>query len=60
MPDEFVRHRVLALVGDLALAGSPLLARVSSVRPSHEMTFRLVDALLAATGARQVADFSQS
>ncbi|WP_322042811.1 UDP-3-O-acyl N-acetylglycosamine deacetylase [Paraburkholderia sp. J67] len=47
MPDEFVRHRVLDLVGDLALAGAPLLARVSAFRPSHEMNWRLLSALLA-------------
>ncbi|WP_296657804.1 UDP-3-O-acyl N-acetylglycosamine deacetylase [Paraburkholderia sp.] len=47
LPDEFVRHRVLDLVGDLALAGAPLLGRVSAQRPSHEMNFRLLAALLA-------------
>lgn len=47
LPDEFVRHRVLDLVGDLALAGAPLLARVSALRPSHEMNWRLLSALLA-------------
>ncbi|TCW78819.1 UDP-3-O-[3-hydroxymyristoyl] N-acetylglucosamine deacetylase [Burkholderia sp. SRS-46] len=58
LPDEFVRHRVLDLVGDLALAGAPLLARVSAVRPSHEMNFRLVDALLADAGAWEWAGFT--
>lgn len=47
MQDEFVRHRVLDLVGDLALAGAPLLGRVSALRPSHEMNYRLLSALLA-------------
>jgi UDP-3-O-[3-hydroxymyristoyl] N-acetylglucosamine deacetylase len=47
LPDEFVRHRVLDLVGDLALAGAPLLGRVSALRPSHEMNYRLLTALLA-------------
>lgn len=51
LPDEFVRHRVLDLVGDLALAGAPLLASVTALRPSHEMNFRLVDALLSRPGA---------
>jgi UDP-3-O-[3-hydroxymyristoyl] N-acetylglucosamine deacetylase len=51
LPEEFVRHRVLDLVGDLALAGAPLLARVSALRPSHEMNFRLIDALLTDTDA---------
>ncbi|WP_430233558.1 UDP-3-O-acyl N-acetylglycosamine deacetylase [Paraburkholderia tropica] len=51
LPDEFVRHRVLDLVGDLALAGAPLLARVSALRPSHEMNWRLLSALLAKSDA---------
>ncbi|MGK8205118.1 UDP-3-O-acyl N-acetylglycosamine deacetylase [Burkholderia cenocepacia] len=58
LPDEFVRHRVLDLVGDLALVGAPLLARVSALRPSHEMNFRLVEALLADKSAWQWIEFT--
>ncbi|MHA7681441.1 UDP-3-O-acyl N-acetylglycosamine deacetylase [Cupriavidus sp. PET2-C1] len=47
LPEEFVRHRVLDLIGDLALLGAPLLARVTALRPSHEMNYRLCSALLA-------------
>ncbi|TCF97045.1 UDP-3-O-[3-hydroxymyristoyl] N-acetylglucosamine deacetylase [Paraburkholderia strydomiana] len=50
-PDEFVRHRVLDLVGDLALAGAPLLGHVSARRPTHEMNYRLLAALLRTPGA---------
>ncbi|RQH10156.1 UDP-3-O-acyl N-acetylglycosamine deacetylase [Paraburkholderia dinghuensis] len=50
-PDEFVRHRVLDLVGDLALAGAPLLGHVTARRPTHEMNYRLLSALLATPGA---------
>ncbi|WP_044044345.1 UDP-3-O-acyl N-acetylglycosamine deacetylase [Caballeronia insecticola] len=50
-PDEFVRHRVLDLVGDLALAGAPLLAHVTARRPTHEMNYRLLAALLGTQGA---------
>lgn len=50
-PDEFVRHRVLDLVGDLALAGGPLLAHVTALRPTHEMNYRLLAALLGTPGA---------
>ncbi|PYE16579.1 UDP-3-O-[3-hydroxymyristoyl] N-acetylglucosamine deacetylase [Paraburkholderia silvatlantica] len=56
LPDEFVRHRVLDLVGDLALAGAPLLGRVSALRPSHEMNYRLVAALLADRDAWEWAE----
>jgi UDP-3-O-[3-hydroxymyristoyl] glucosamine N-acyltransferase len=35
-PDEFVRHKVLDLLGDLFLLGRPLLGHVSAVRSGHE------------------------
>lgn len=60
LPDEFVRHRVLDLVGDLALAGAPLLGRVSALRPSHEMNYRLVAALLADRDAWEWAEFTNN
>jgi UDP-3-O-[3-hydroxymyristoyl] N-acetylglucosamine deacetylase/3-hydroxyacyl-[acyl-carrier-protein] dehydratase len=41
-PDEFVRHKAMDCVGDLALAGGRLLARVRAVRPSHRGTVLLV------------------
>jgi UDP-3-O-[3-hydroxymyristoyl] N-acetylglucosamine deacetylase len=46
-PDEFVRHKVLDLIGDLALLGLPLVARVSAVCAGHAMNFELVRALRA-------------
>jgi UDP-3-O-[3-hydroxymyristoyl] N-acetylglucosamine deacetylase/3-hydroxyacyl-[acyl-carrier-protein] dehydratase len=47
-PDEFVRHKVLDCVGDLALAGERLRARVVADRPSHRGTVLFVKAILAA------------
>ena len=41
-PDEFVRHKAMDCVGDLALAGGRLRARVRAVRPSHRGTVLLV------------------
>ena len=34
-PDEFVRHKILDIIGDLALVGRPLLGHVVAVRPGH-------------------------
>jgi len=34
-PDEFVRHKMLDLLGDLALLGRPLLGHVVAIKPSH-------------------------
>lgn len=41
-PDEFIRHKVLDCIGDLYLAGAPLLGRVTFVRGGHEMNRRLL------------------
>jgi UDP-3-O-[3-hydroxymyristoyl] N-acetylglucosamine deacetylase/3-hydroxyacyl-[acyl-carrier-protein] dehydratase len=46
-PDEFVRHKALDCVGDLALAGRRVRARVRAERPSHRGTVTFVRALLA-------------
>jgi len=34
-PDEMVRHKILDLIGDLSLIGSPLLAHIIAVRSGH-------------------------
>jgi UDP-3-O-[3-hydroxymyristoyl] N-acetylglucosamine deacetylase len=46
-PDEFVRHKLLDLVGDLALLGCDLRGRVVAWRSGHELHGRLVDAILS-------------
>lgn len=46
-PDEFVRHKALDCVGDLALAGARVRAHVRAERPSHSGTLRFVRELLA-------------
>jgi len=35
-PDEFVRHKILDLIGDLSLLGGPLLGHVTAVRSGHQ------------------------
>lgn len=45
--DEAVRHKMLDALGDLALAGAPLLGRYTGVRAGHAMTNRLLRALFA-------------
>jgi UDP-3-O-[3-hydroxymyristoyl] N-acetylglucosamine deacetylase/3-hydroxyacyl-[acyl-carrier-protein] dehydratase len=49
-PDEFVRHKALDCVGDLALAGGRVRARVVAERPSHRGTVLLLRAIIAAAG----------
>jgi UDP-3-O-[3-hydroxymyristoyl] N-acetylglucosamine deacetylase len=45
-PDEFVRHKVLDLVGDLALLGRPILGRIVADRAGHAMHTALVSRIL--------------
>jgi UDP-3-O-acyl N-acetylglucosamine deacetylase len=46
-PDEAVRHKVLDLIGDLALLGRPLQAFVVAVKSGHDLNARLVKEILA-------------
>ncbi len=41
-PDEFVRHKAMDCVGDLALAGARVRARIVATKPSHRGTVTLV------------------
>ena len=45
--DEFGRHKTLDLIGDLALVGLPLLARVQAHKAGHALHTQLVTRLLA-------------
>lgn len=57
LPDEFVRHKVLDAVGDLYLAGAPLLALFSAHKSGHAMNNRLLRELLADASAWEWATF---
>ncbi len=46
-PDEFVRHKLLDVVGDLALAGAPIAARFRGHRTGHALNNELLRALMA-------------
>lgn len=50
-PDEFVRHKVLDLIGDLALLGAPLRARLRVVRGGHAAHHAWMRALRARPSA---------
>src|ERR1700746_869501 len=45
-PDEFVRHKVLDLIGDLALVGKQILGTIVADRAGHAMHTALVSRLL--------------
>jgi UDP-3-O-[3-hydroxymyristoyl] N-acetylglucosamine deacetylase/3-hydroxyacyl-[acyl-carrier-protein] dehydratase len=46
-PEEFVRHKMLDIVGDLALVGRPLHGHVIAVKPSHFANTELAKLILA-------------
>ena len=45
--DEFVRHKALDALGDLALAGAPIMGRYRSVRGGHHLNYQMLKALAA-------------
>lgn len=45
--DEFVRHKILDAVGDLSLAGAPILGAFHGVRSGHALNNKLLRALFA-------------
>ncbi|RMH60496.1 MAG: UDP-3-O-acyl-N-acetylglucosamine deacetylase [Zetaproteobacteria bacterium] len=49
--DECVRHKILDTLGDLMLAGYPIVGTFEGVRTGHQMNHRLVSALLADASA---------
>ena len=55
-PDEFVRHKVLDLIGDLALAGHRIWGRVVAERAGHAMHTALVQRLMRDRSAWELAN----
>src|SRR5262249_53186858 len=49
--DEFVRHKVLDALGDLALAGAPLLGAYRTLRGGHKLNYAVLSALMADASA---------
>jgi UDP-3-O-[3-hydroxymyristoyl] N-acetylglucosamine deacetylase len=50
-PQEFALHKALDLIGDLALAGAPIIGRIIARRPGHDLNTQFVRALLARKAA---------
>ncbi len=54
-PDEFVRHKILDLIGDLALLGRPVIGHVSAFNAGHALNVELVRAIQRAVGLERRA-----
>jgi UDP-3-O-[3-hydroxymyristoyl] N-acetylglucosamine deacetylase len=52
-PDEFVRHKILDLIGDVALLGRPLVGHVIARNGGHALNHQLLTAILAARGSER-------
>jgi UDP-3-O-[3-hydroxymyristoyl] N-acetylglucosamine deacetylase len=57
--DEFVRHKALDALGDLALAGGPLVGAYRSVRGGHRLNHAVLSALMADPSAWTIAEEGQ-
>jgi UDP-3-O-[3-hydroxymyristoyl] N-acetylglucosamine deacetylase len=55
-PDEFVRHKVLDIIGDLALLGMPLVGLVRAERSGHVLHAALMSKLLRDESAWEIVD----
>jgi UDP-3-O-[3-hydroxymyristoyl] N-acetylglucosamine deacetylase len=55
-PDEFVRHKILDLIGDLALLGMPVLGRVTAEKSGHAVHASLMAKLLNTKGAWEIVE----
>ena len=54
--DEFVRHKILDAIGDLYLAGAPIIGRFDAVRSGHELNNRLLRELFNRPEAYEICD----
>jgi UDP-3-O-[3-hydroxymyristoyl] N-acetylglucosamine deacetylase len=54
--DEFVRHKALDAVGDLSLAGSPIIGLYRTYRPGHKLNAMALDALFAHRSAYELLE----
>ena len=59
VPDEFVRHKAVDAIGDLALAGAPLIGAYRSVRGGHKLNHAVLTALMADPTAWTYAEMEE-
>jgi UDP-3-O-[3-hydroxymyristoyl] N-acetylglucosamine deacetylase len=54
--DEFVRHKALDAVGDLSLAGAPIIGLYRTYRPGHKLNALALDALFEQRSSYQLLE----
>ncbi|MBI4817528.1 MAG: UDP-3-O-acyl-N-acetylglucosamine deacetylase [Deltaproteobacteria bacterium] len=58
-PDEFVRHKILDTIGDLALLGAPIVGRYVGMKSGHALNTELVRVLSEDPRAFEIVEFRQ-
>ncbi|WP_310384668.1 UDP-3-O-acyl-N-acetylglucosamine deacetylase [Roseateles sp.] len=58
--DEFVKHKILDAIGDMQVAGYPLLAAYTSFKGGHALNNKLLRALLADPSAYEIVSFEDA
>jgi len=58
--DEFVRHKAVDAIGDLALSGAPLIGAYRSLRGGHKLNHAVVTALMADRSAWTYVEMPES
>jgi UDP-3-O-[3-hydroxymyristoyl] N-acetylglucosamine deacetylase len=56
--DEFVRHKILDAIGDLALAGYQIVGHVKAFKAGHDLNHKLVNELLARRDSWELVEFT--
>jgi len=55
-PDEFVRHKVLDLMGDIALVGAPIKGKIIAYRSGHALNHKLSQEIWRKPGSWEFSD----
>ncbi len=58
--DEFVKHKILDAIGDLHIAGHPMLAHYTGFKSGHALNNKLLRALLADKTAYEIVSFDNA
>jgi UDP-3-O-[3-hydroxymyristoyl] N-acetylglucosamine deacetylase len=58
--DEFVKHKILDAIGDLHIAGKPLLASYVAYKSGHALNNKLLRALLADPSTHEIVSFDRT
>ena len=58
--DEFVRHKILDIIGDFALLGMPLLGRITAEKSGHSVHASLMSKLLKTESAWEISEASKT